>query len=339
MRTLILVLTLCFAVPAHADRYILPKTGDYSFAPEVNYDMRNRRLQVWFNDGTIEPGPGIIYMESTTGGSRDWSIPVRIHIPGAPYGTWGTSVVDHRQPGPRRYLMAYWLQGCEGCQQEDGVHVAASPNGVTDWTPIDGIPSTEAVEPLFEPADDIVDLWRDPESGRYGVFVKKTRDDRRYTKVRRGSSVDEFGDPAWAFLPDGADQAPDELQFYGAACCVSKDGTLFALLRVLREDVYEMPDAPTRGIGYTVLAWSRDGDNWFRSREPFLKGCRGQPDQAVAWAYGVTVMGDTLVISYSAYETGHKVGDRRPMIARVPLSTLYRGGHVPCDQTAEDGEE
>lgn len=333
------VLAVC-ASPAEAERYVLPGTSDYSFAPEVGYDARNDRLQLWYNDGDVEPGPATLYMESASGDPGDWSDPVRIDIPGAPYGTWGTTVVDTEEPGPQRYLMAYWLQDCEGCTQEDGVHVAASPDGVTAWQPIDPDPATEYIEPLFKPADDIVDLWRDPGTGRYGIFVKNTDKGMRYTKVRRGPSVTEFGEPKWAFFPDGADANPDNLQFYGAACCVERDGTLYALLRVLREDVYDDgdPETPIRGIGYTVVARSRDGTNWFRSREPFLKGCAGTEDQAMAWAYGMAAVGDELVISYSAYDTGHKLGKRKPMIARVPLKSLQSEEPVPCENGGEAAE-
>jgi hypothetical protein len=131
--------------------------------------------------------------------------------------------------------------------------------------------------------------------------------------------------PRRVFVPDKRDEG--ETEFYGAACCLVRGQRLVAFLRVLRDDIDE-------GIGYTVLAWSDDGTTWERAREPFLDRCPGSFDAAMAWVYGVIERAGTIYLVYSAYPSGHKVGDRGVALATLPSDALQvpdgRGPECPA---------
>ena len=95
-----------------------------------------------------------------------------------------------------------------------------------------------------------------------------------------------------------------------------RDNLLVGFLRILRGDI-------DQGIDYTpVLTWSRDGDHWERSREPFMAGCPSAFDAAHAWVYGAAEHDGTIYLSYSAYDLGHKLGNRAAAIAMIPSKDL-----------------
>ena len=94
-----------------------------------------------------------------------------------------------------------------------------------------------------------------------------------------------------------------------------RDNLRVGFLRILRGDI-------DQGIGYTVLTWSRDGDHWERSREPFMAGCPGAFDAAHAWVYAAAEHDGTIYLSYSAYDLGHKLGNRAAAIAMIPSKDL-----------------
>jgi hypothetical protein len=77
------------------------------------------------------------------------------------------------------------------------------------------------------------------------------------------------------------------------------------------------------GIGYTVLAWSHDGERWTRDREPFLpRNPRpGSWDHAMTWGDDQLVIGDETFIYYGGYARGHKIErftERQIGLARMP---------------------
>ena len=64
------------------------------------------------------------------------------------------------------------------------------------------------------------------------------------------------------------------------------------------------------GMGYTVLAWTRDGETWHRDRhtdkffEPDPKV--GAWDHAMAWVGSAVPVGDDVYLYYAGYRWGHK---------------------------------
>ena len=81
------------------------------------------------------------------------------------------------------------------------------------------------------------------------------------------------------------------------------------MLKVLRDDLPADEGGPVAGIGYTALAWSRDGRSWQWGRKPFIDR-NHEPntwDHAMTWADCQLPVGDNLYIYYGGYANGHKV--------------------------------
>jgi hypothetical protein len=53
-----------------------------------------------------------------------------------------------------------------------------------------------------------------------------------------------------------------------------------------------------------------------------MMGCPAGFDAAHAWVYGAAEHDGTIYLSYSAYEQGHKVGNRAAAIAVMPSKDL-----------------
>jgi len=120
--------------------------------------------------------------------------------------------------------------------------------------------------------------------------------------------------PRRVFMPDESDTGVTE--FYGMTT-IRRGKQLIGFLRILRDDLPAISGGPVEGIGYTVLATSRDGDAWWRCREPFLDRSPdpGAVDAAFAWVYSVLEYDGRLWLFYAAFDEGHKVGRRRPRLA------------------------
>src|SRR5262245_57344314 len=87
-------------------------------------------------------------------------------------------------------------------------------------------------------------------------------------------------------------------------------GTLrIGMVRALRDDLPCDVGGPKNGIGYSVLATSRDGITWQRHREPFLdrNPVRGSWDHAMTWIGAAVPVGDEMFFYYGGYARGHKV--------------------------------
>jgi hypothetical protein len=96
----------------------------------------------------------------------------------------------------------------------------------------------------------------------------------------------------------------------------------------LRDDLSCDPGGPKNGIGYTVLATSRDALKWHRYREPFLDRNLSPKtwDHAMAWASAAVPVGEEVFIYYGGYARGHKV--ERDKERQIGLARLRRDGYV-----------
>src|SRR4030042_6130641 len=97
---------------------------------------------------------------------------------------------------------------------------------------------------------------------------------------------------------------------------IARGDLLIGLVKLLRDDLNatpgktkeEMGDMDTgrkgAGIGYTVIAWSRDGKTWHRDHEPFLPNDPdpGRWDHAHVWGDDQVIAGDKTYIYYGGYK-------------------------------------
>jgi hypothetical protein len=142
--------------------------------------------------------------------------------------------------------------------------------------------------------------------------------------------------PSPVITPDGRDQGVT--QFYGMAGVVARGDLLIANLKVLRDDVTaEGAPAGAYGIGYTVLAWSRDGLNWTRDTQPFIDRdyTPGTWDHAMAWGDSQLVVGDQTYVYYGGYAWGHKYN--RYTDREIGLAVMGRDRYVSRDAGVTTG--
>ena len=306
-----------------------PVVPAHAATAALNYDPQRQVLQMWAaRAGRCD----IFYLESKDG--LEWSGPDE---PVLKFDGWGLGVVDDGPDCPdpqRRYKYAYF---CDP-PHRIGMYVAFSPDGI-HWEQYEGNPVLHSYGPrqLWTKGvhDNISGAYWDPIRKHYACFMKmwsmgtdefglrsRTSEERLEGGVRlcgQTSSPDfmHWEHPHRAFVPDDGDEGVTE--FYSAAVLVRGD-LLIAFQSILRDDLPKDEDAELLGIGYTVLATSRDGRWWQRDREPFLDR-NPQPntyDRAVAWIHGAVQVEDRVYLSYAAFDTGHKGGSRQVSIATLP---------------------
>lgn len=318
-------------------------------------------FRMWYNaDAIDDPADGAwfgvtAYLESTDG----------IHWPG-PYerlttlkpdgsGRFCASVVDDGPQSPtvaERYKMMYFDAG-----RFVGPRVAFSPDG-RDWTmhgggkPVIQVPGGE----------DIWSVGFDTIRQRYfligklnGLHSWTTAEGKQVTaNVRRGvfSTSRDFktwSEPTLVLSPDEKDSGIT--QWYGADGFLVRGDLIIAFQRVLRDDLSPAgvpPEAVAAnvggkverrgesgvskgsGMGYTALAWTRDGETWQRDRytgkffEPDPRV--GVWDHAMSWVGSAVPVGDEVFLYYAGYRWGHKY--RRSVDRQLGLVKVKRDRFV-----------
>jgi hypothetical protein len=136
------------------------------------------------------------------------------------------------------------------------------------------------------------------------------------------------------------------VQFYGLAGVLPRGNLLVGVVKILRDDLNSEPGVNAKelgdakrdfsGLGYTVLAWSHDGEHWNRDTEPFLDRNPkvGTWDHGHTWADDQVPVGDEVYIYYGGYKFGHKGdrwGNRSVGLARMPRDryVAYVAGEIP----------
>jgi len=247
------------------------------------------------------------------------------------------AVLDGGPAGPQpeqRFKAAYWNR------VENGLRVVFSPDGLR-WKPQPAGP-----KPLV--GGDIVDVYWDPIRRHYGAVMKRgercqwtDRNGRKHDMGIRavGHAVSrdfvQWTAPKLIFVPDERDEG--EMQWYGMGSIALRGPLLVGIAKVLRDDLPAEPGGEVRGIGYSVLAYSRDGETWTRLREPFLdRNPRpGTWDRAMTWIDSAVPVGDELFLYYGGYARGHKVAphDER----QIGLARLPRDRYLSLDAGDEPG--
>lgn len=266
-----------------------------SFSPFIMWDQAANKFRLWYNEG---PAGSTSLVHRDSPDAITWSAPQILRTD----DSYGTTVIKDGN----LYRSVYYRAGAGFA---DGLRAADSPDGLT-WTERVPIPLIPAAT-----GGDIADLWKAPTDPYYHLFTKNLMGTIPRTTHHSISSdmVHWQTNPDPVFKPDAADSGVT--QFYGAAPPVMVGNVMVFFLRVLRDDI-------AKGIGYTVLAFSRTGHYFSRSRKPWLVGTPGSFDEAHAWVYGACVKDGTLYLSYAAYEEGHKQGQRHVVVARMPVDEL-----------------
>jgi TAT (twin-arginine translocation) pathway signal sequence len=283
--------------------------ADKCFQPYVSVirDPQTKRFRLYYNTAISSTRSHIGYMESDDGMS--WIRPFReLENPSGQEVGFGAYVVDDG-PGfadqSRRYKLAW---------EKDGLYIAFSPDGLK-WT-------SAGPERTLGGIGDIISLSRDPIRKRYLLLCKvNSRPEDGYkgstpnaaegTRRLVGQSVSDdciHWSPAQRII---AADAQDEgiTEFYSIGQVIARGGLLIGLLKVLRDDLSPEPGGEQIGIGYTVLAWTRDGQTWHRDRESFMdrNAQPGSWDRAMTWGDCLLPVDDEVFIYYGGYARGHKV--------------------------------
>ncbi len=300
--------------------------------------------RIWYNHG------GAIWHAESADGIR-WTNPREAWNFGHGYGA---SMVDdgaRAMPPTRRFKLANW-QTAAG-RQNAGMHVAFSPDGLL-WTPHDRNP----VLPMYPEGpgvnsrhgvSDIVDVYFDPLTRRYRAAVKlhaQASDGykpapragnifRRLVGMTSSADFLHWDRPWRIHTPDNRDDGL--LEFYGMGGMHVRGKLHIGLVRVLRDDLPCDPGGPPNGIGYAVLATSRDGVHWTRYREPFLDRNleKGSWDHAMTWMGGALPVGDEVFFYYGGYARGHKIAAATER--QIGLARMKRDRYVALAPSKERG--
>ncbi|NIA15258.1 MAG: hypothetical protein GWP08_14405 [Nitrospiraceae bacterium] len=318
-------------------------------------DGQTGRFRLWYGHHTEDFNAGrsrLGYLESNDG--IHWIRPSRVLDSPVPI-QFGVSVIDKGEDFPhpeRRYAFGWYMDG--------GLKVASSPDGFA-WTPI-------SAQPVVYHNHDINGIFFDVLRKRYVATVSVYRPgetwsgNRRITMQSHSTDLISWSTPHHVVVPDPTVD-DGETQFYAMDGYLRRGDLIIGMVKVLRDDLKadDPPDPPEAyGIGYTTLAWTRDGDTWTRDATPFFSPNpeKGMWDHAHAWIDDQLPVGDEVFLYYGGYARGHKVNrfeerqiglvrmkkDRYvsrkagPGIGRIltPLLTLH-GGSLTVNADAHGG--
>ncbi|MFC2084360.1 hypothetical protein ACFLS9_04820 [Bacteroidota bacterium] len=297
-------------------------------------DPESGRFRMWYNtpiDTNEVSRCHIGYIESEDG--INWIRPHKV-LKDPHTIQFGVTVIDRGKdyPNPNeRYVLGSYLK--------PGFRISTSPDGL-NWTVI-------SEDPVLLHNHDISSLHWDPLREHYFAPVSHrlsgfadpadtTWDDRRRIPHQSVSKDLKNWEEIWPiFKPKiGAPIEKGETQFYSMSGVIVRGDLLIGLVKILRDDLNatfgkdgkQMGDMKRKaaGIGYTVLAWSRDGITWHRDHIPFLdrNPVPGTFDHAMAWGDEQIIVDDETYIYYGGYERGHKINrfnERHIGFARMPV--------------------
>lgn len=305
---------------------------DRCFQPfmSVLRDPQSGLFRLWYGmyDNTQDAVTSHLgYMESSDG--IHWQRPARQLEDAGPI-QFGDSVIDEGPDWPdqaTRYKVGWWKDG--------GLMLATSPDGL-EWKLV-------APYPVLRHNHDIVNVIWDPLRKCYVTIASVYTTGptwqglRRCTMISTSTDMLNWSKPWYVITPqDGTDEG--ETQFYAMDGHLVCGDLWIGLVKVLRDDL-KAPGVPegAYGVGYTTLAWTRDGKHWVRDREPFFEP---DPDPAAwdhahAWMDDQVLVDDEVFIYYGGYKSGHKWNrfeERQIGLVRMP-----RDRYVAREAGEEEG--
>jgi hypothetical protein len=290
---------------------IITGREDGCFQPYLSVlrDEKTGRFRIWYGARTGDRNPSqsrLATMESDDG--ITWKRPYALCE--TPLIQFGASVL---RDVDGTYKFAWWAPAVPKGELP-GMKLASSPDGLK-WTQM--TVSGAASDVVLPHNHDINSIYRDPIRNRYlaiaSTYVKDPAwtGERRVTTQATSDDLLHWSTPKRILVPDPKTEH-DQTQFYAMDGFLTRGDLLIAMVKVLRDDLKAdaPPDPPDAyGIGYTTLAWTRDGEHWTRDREPFLdrNAQRGTWDHAHAWIDEQVAVGDDVYLYYAGYARGHKV--------------------------------
>lgn len=295
---------------------------DRCFQPyfTVLRNPKTSRFRIWYGASTTEKHMSrshIGYMESQDG--IHWIRPARMLKDPATI-QFGCEVIDE---GPdclepsKRYKFSWWFKG--------GLHIATSPDGLNFKPLVEWV--------VLHHNHDINNISWDPLRKCYVATVStvttgdKWSGSRRVTMQSFSKDLLHWRIPWYVLTPDDSiDEG--ETQFYAMSGFIVRGPLKIGMVKILRDDLKAdepplvAPDA--YGIGYTTLAWTRDGEHWTRDRKVFFDR-NPEPqtwDRAHAWIDEQLSVGDEVYLYYGGYKQGHKVNrfeERQIGLVKMPL--------------------
>jgi hypothetical protein len=312
---------------------IIAGKEDQNFQPYLSVirDDQTKKFRIWYGARTEDFNSvrsRLAYMESSDG--IHWQRPHRV-LPFPAEIQFGVSVIDEgaqfKNPA-QRFKYGWHMDG--------GLKIATSPNGL-DWTLL----TTNVVVPHNH---DINGIFHDTLRNRYVATLsfylpgENWTGLRRITKQSTSTNLLNWSEPWPVLTPDAHDEG--ETQFYAMDGFLIRGDLTIGMVKVLRDDLKAdaPPDPPDAyGIGYTTLAWTRDGKNWTRDREKFLdrSADKNAWDHSHAWIDEQLLVGTNVFLYYAGYRRGHKVN--RFEERQIGLITMPRDRYVAREAGAEVG--
>jgi hypothetical protein len=307
------------------------RKADDNFQPYISVvrDPQTKKFRVWYDVPANRPETSpsrLATMESDDG--VEWKRPHRVlDDPGGMAVRFGASIIDDgpnsRDP-TKRYKFG-WNYGEITTPPKGGLMIATSADGLR-WTPITDKP------PVITHTHDINSIHRDPIRGNYIAILSQLVREPSHYRHRRITTQAISDDlvnwsSAWPILIADEHDEPNT-EFYAMSGIIARGDLLVGLVKVLRDDLPADPGGPTGGIGYTALAWSRDGHSWTRDREPFLprNSQPGSWDHAMTWGDCQLPVDDEIFIYYGGYKSGHKI--ERFVERQVGLARMKRDRYI-----------
>jgi hypothetical protein len=296
---------------------IVTAKGDGCFQPYMTVlrDSKSNRFRIWYGapaTAASATASRLAYMESDDG--INWIRPHRLLD--TPAIQFGASILDEGETFAdkgRRFKFAWWAPSATK-GEPPGMKIASSPNGMA-WTQMTTPGATSDV--VLAHNHDINSIFRDPIRNRYVAIVSTYVTDPAWQGQRRVTCQSTSDDLLhWSALqrilvPDSKTEH-EQTQFYAMDGFIVRGELLIGMVKVLRDDLKadDPPDPPDAyGIGYTTLAWTRDGEHWTRDRQPFFHRDprKGAWDHAHAWIDEQLAVADDVYLYYGGYARGHKV--------------------------------
>lgn len=302
---------------------IVTGAGDRCFQPyfSVSRDAETKRWRIWYGAATDDQNPTrsrLSHMESDDG--IHWIRPAKILDDPSPI-QFGAEVLDQgtdfKDP-TRRFIFSYWFGG--------GLRIATSADGLNFKSISDDV--------VLKHNHDITNVSWDELRKHYVATISmmlaapKSKGERRTTLQAFSTDLLHWDEPRIVLCADDSRDEGDT-QFYAMNGFVTRGPLRIGMVKVLRDDLFS--DAKEIlakrgggfGIGYTTLAWTRDGEHWIRDREKFLdRGPEGAWDRSHAWVDEQAIVGEQTYLYYAGYRSGHKANrftDRQIGVVKMPL--------------------